>query len=760
MNPRSLPGSGSDLKITGTDIRDLAHPIADHHLSAVNQQFILFDYWRILVKRGWVIICALLLSLAGATITTLRTTPLFRASGEITIDKEASNPLGLNDGVVNNANDYNDLSVDLATQVRILKSNSLTLLAIRKLESNGQAKGVVDLAPVGEGRPSEAEQDQAIRGFKGGFQIAAIPETRVVQIGYVSANPRAAANAVNAMINAYIEQNLTSHFQSTTQAADWLSKQIADLQIKTEISEQKLVRYQREHGIVGTDEKQNIITSKLDDLNKELTQAEADRIQRQAIYELTRSGDPETVSAVGQDVFLQSLRSQKAGLENELVQATVQMGSAYPKVIELKKRIQQLDQTAETQLKQTLGKIHNDYVGALGREKILRQAFERQKEDAGQLNQNAIEYSLLKRDADSNRRIYDSLTQKLKEAGLTAGLKSSNIHVVDPASVPTAPFSPDLRRNIGIGLLIGLTSGVALAFVLEGLDTTVRTPDQAEATSYLPSLAVIPLAAGRRFAYGAYINGRSIAPKGDDSPADVDETAILPYTRPNCQTSEAYRGLRTSILLSLPDAPPKIILVTSPLPQDGKSTTSIATAIVMAQEGRRVLLVDADLRHPSICKSLGISSRVGLTTILAGYRTPESVFIPSPRLPNLFIMPPGPKSPAPSELISSEHMKRLLAEWREMFDHVIIDSPPVLAVTDAVRLSIQADAVLMVVRSSQTTKAALRRASIVLSQVKANVLGIVINGLDLNSADRHYYYYSNSRYGAYYNSDQAEHAIA
>jgi polysaccharide biosynthesis transport protein len=175
----------------------------------------------------------------------------------------------------------------------------------------------------------------------------------------------------------------------------------------------------------------------------------------------------------------------------------------------------------------------------------------------------------------------------------------------------------------------------------------------------------------------------------------------------------------------------------------------------MAQEGRRVLLVDADLRHPSVCKNLGINGRAGLTTVLAGYRSADSVMVPSPRLPNLFVLPPGPMSPSPSELLSSAKMKHLLAEWREMFDHVIVDSPPVLAVTDAVRLSIEADAVLMVVRSSKTSKAALRRASIVLAQVKANVLGIVMNGLDLNSADRHYYYYSNSRYGAYYASDEA-----
>jgi succinoglycan biosynthesis transport protein ExoP len=761
MNSRNLIGLSSELKSTVSDVRDLAHPIADHHLSAVNQQFILFDYWRVLLKRRWVILGVLAIALTAAVLISLRMTPLYRAVGEITIDKENPNPMGLKENGSAGASDPDDPTIDLATQSRILKSNSLALLAVRKLQSIGQLPGSTNVSDAQAGdsltgppQPNQAQQERLVRSFKAGLQVAAIPDTRVVQIAYVSPDPHAAANAVNGVISAYIERNLTTHFESTSQAADWLTKQIADLQIKTEISEQKLVRYQRDHGIVGTDEKQNIITSKLDDLNKALTEAEADRIQKQAVYELTKSGDPEAVGAVSQDTFLQSLHQQRSGLENELAQAEVQLGSAYPKVVELKNRIKQLDRTIATQLKQTLGKIHNDYVGSVGREKILQHAFDQQKEEAGQLNQNAIEFNLLKRDADSNRRIYDSLTQKLKEAGLSAGLRSTNVHIVDPANVPPAPFTPDIPRNLGMGLLIGLTGGIAVAFVLEGLDTTVRTPDQAEATAFLSSLAIIPLGSTRRMGYGGYTNPHRLV-SGLDSNNGYEETAVLAYTRPNSQIAEAYRGLRTSVLLSLPDAPPKIILVTSPLPQDGKSTTSIGMAIVMAQEGRRVLLVDADLRHPSICKTLGINSRAGLTTILAGYQTPESVILPSPRLPNLFVLPSGPTSPCPSELLSSEHMKKLLVQWRGMFDHVIIDSPPVLAVTDAVRLSIEADAVLMVIRSSRTSKAALRRASIVLAQVKANVLGIVINGLDLKSADRHYYYYSNAKYGnVYYGGDE------
>jgi capsular exopolysaccharide synthesis family protein len=758
MNSRNLLNATSELKPAGPEIRELAQPAPDHQLSFDNQQFFLLDYWRVLVKRRWVILGSLTFGLTAAVIVSLRTTPMYRAEGQITINRENPNPLGFKEDTSTGANDSN-VNVDLATNVRILKSKSLAVQALRKLQSDEQFKEPTLNAPdmglnafsTGPSQLTMEQQIQLARRFERGLAVEAIPDTRIIDVSYISPDPRAAADAVNALIKAYIEQNLKTRFEATTQAAEWLSKQLSDLQVKVEISEGKLVRYQKEHGIVGTDEKQNIITSKLGDLNKQLTDAEADRIQKQAIYQLTLSGDPEAVSTVSQNVFLQALRAQEAELKNQLAQDSVQRGSAYPKIIELKNRMQQLDDTIDAELKKTLSRIHNDYVGALGREKMVRQAFEQQKEDASQLNQNAIEYNLLKRDADSNRQLYDSLTQKLKEAGLSAGLSSTNVHIVDAAGPPPAPFKPDIPRNLGIGFLIGLTGGVALAFVFEALDTTVRTPDQAEAIAFLPLLATLPLVKSELL--GATKNGRRLMPSGLQN---SDEVATVTYSRPGSQIAEAFRALRTSILLSLAGAPPQVILVTSPLPQDGKTTTSINIAIVMAQEGRRVLLVDADFRRPAVSRSLGISSASGLSTVLAGNTISESAMLPSPQLPNLFVLPSGPKSPNPSELLSSARMKHLLAQWRQMFDQIIIDLPPVLAVTDAVRLSVEADAVLLVIRSAQTRKAALRQASITLAQVQARTLGVVVNGLDLTSPDYYYGYGASSKYTGYYDAEETE----
>jgi polysaccharide biosynthesis transport protein len=759
MNSRNLPVGTSELSATGPQSFDsLQTTVFDH--SSSTQQLFLLDYWRVLVKRVWVILSVLTFMLAASVIVSLRTTPMYRAAGQITINKPPS-WLGFKEQAQNNGSEIDD-SADLATQARILQSNSLALRIIRQLQLDQklQFKGLTANLAAPDNDASFAEplkitnksETQLVKKFKDNLNVMIIPTTRVLDIRFSSPDPRLAADVVNTLVNTYVEQNLKSSFESTNQAAQWLSKQLSDLQVKVEISEERLARYQKEHGMLGTDEKQNIITSKLDELNKALTDAEADRIQKQAIYELTLSGDPEAVSTVSQNAFLQSLRAQQADLKNQLAQATVQLGAEYPKVVELKNRMQQVDGTIEAELKTTVSRIHNDYVGALGREKMQRQALERQKEDANQLNQDAIEYNLLKRDADSNRQLYESLMQRLKEASLSAGLSSTNVHIVDLASPPLTPFAPDIPRNLGIGFLIGLTTGVALAFVLEAGDNTVRTSEQAEAIASLPSLALVPIAKDKLLRDSN--NGGRLLPSRLRTNDDV---GTLAYTRPRSEIAEAFRALRTAILLSSPDAPPKIILVTSPLPEDGKTTASVNSAIVLAQEGRRVLLVDADLRRPSVHKTLHIRAGAGLTTVLAGYAVPASVIIPSPQLPNLFLMPAGPPSPHPSELLSSSRMKDLLAQWRNMFDHVIIDSAPAVALTDAVRLSVEADAVLVVIRSAKTSKSALRRVSTMLAQVNANVLGIVINALDPTSQDLHdYYYYSGSKYAKYYGAEETE----
>ncbi|MFZ0437782.1 MAG: polysaccharide biosynthesis tyrosine autokinase, partial [Candidatus Sulfotelmatobacter sp.] len=385
------------------------------------------------------------------------------------------------------------------------------------------------------------------------------------------------------------------------------------------------------------------------------------------------------------------------------------------------------------------------YMAALQRENMLHDALEKQKQEANKLNESAIEYSLLKRDLDTNRQLYEGLLEKLKEAGVSAGLRSNNFRIVDVARVPTAPVEPNIPRNLAFAFMLGLTSGVGLAFLLEGLDSTVRTTEQAQMISGLPPLGMIPL--------GSRTAREGANPKRLVIATSKEAVELITQVRPQSQMAESYRALRTSLLLSNLGAPPKVIMVTSALPQEGKTTTSINCAVVLAQKGIRVLLIDADLRRPSIHKTLGMGPRSGLSNVLTGSATLQQAITRSPTLPNLDVLPAGTPPPNPAELLASSNMRDVLQELRGQYDHIVVDTPPTLSVTDAVVLSPRADAIVLVIRSGQTTKQALRRSRDILMQVNAKVSGVLLNAVDLSSPDYYYYYEYQGKYARYYRDD-------
>jgi succinoglycan biosynthesis transport protein ExoP len=531
-----------------------------------------------------------------------------------------------------------------------------------------------------------------------------------------------------------------------------------------ETSQEKLVRYQKEHEIFGVDDKQNIITEKLDELNKEMTMAEFDRMQKEAVYRQTQSNDPVAVSAAivadttgggtgAASALLDKLREQQAGLRIQVADLSTQFGPSYPKIAQLNNQLKEIDHQLQSETNKAVDHLNGRYQAALQRENMLRTSFEKQKQAANKLNESAIEYSILKRDVDSNRTLYEGLLEKLKEAGVTAGLRSNNFRIINAARVPTSPSEPNIPRNLSFALVLGIISAVGLAFLLENMDNTVRTPEQAQAISGLPSLGMIPL--------GSKSTNRGATGKRLALTASKEVVETVTQVRPQSQMAESYRALRTSLLLSNLGAPPKVIMVTSARPQEGKTTTSINTAIVLAQKGVRVLLVDADLRRPSIHKTLGMGPRSGLSNVLTGSATLQQTITTSPILPNLFVMPAGTPPPNPAELLASSNMRDLIVELRGLYDHIVIDTPPTLSVTDAVVLSPRADATILVIRSGQTTKPALRRARDILTQVNAHVAGVLLNAVDLTSPDYYYYYEYQGKYGHYYqeNATVAENEV-
>jgi succinoglycan biosynthesis transport protein ExoP len=729
------------------------------------QESMLRDYLRVLIKRRWFVLGTMAAVFSVVAVATLRSTRIYDASGSIAINK--SDAMAMNFGnSANGAPGYYDTS-DVDTEVRVLQSDLLALDVIRRLnldqlpEFGGKgAKADSALEEANDSlQPDSPQTSPALLTFKSGLNVTLVPNSRIIEIHYRSPNRELAAKIVNALMDSYVEQNFKTKFDSTMQISDWLTKQLVDLQIKVETSEQKLVKYQKDHNILGIDEKQNIVTSKLDELNKSLTAAESERMQKESIYKLVQSSDPATAASTALQILgeragsnisglLEKLRSQHADLKIQIALMSTQFGPSFPKVVQLTSQLKEVDDQIKAEMDKILDQVKGDYMASAQHENLLKDAMENQKDEANKLNENAIEYSLLKRDVDTNRTLYEGLLEKLKEAGVSAGLHSNNFRVVDRARPPSSPAEPNIPRNLAFALALGLTSGLGLAFLMEGLDSTVHTPEQAQAVSGLPSLGMIPLGS-----LGDNLPGAKSTLTTSSSREYVE---LVTQGRPQSQMAESYRALRTSLLLSSIGAPPKVILVTSALPQEGKTTTSMNTSIVLAQKGGKVLIIDADLRRPSIHKALGMGPRTGLSNVLTGSASLEQAVVQSSILPSLYVLPAGTPPPNPAELLASSQMREILAKLREQYDHIVIDTPPTLSVTDAVIMSTNADTVVLVIRSGQTTKQALRRARDLLMRVNARVAGVLLNAADLKSADYYYYYEYRGEYGnRYYRGDDA-----
>jgi polysaccharide biosynthesis transport protein len=730
----------------------------------VSHESALGEYIRVLLKRKWTVLACLFTIFSVVAIASLKMTPVYEASGSIEINKPDSGLVNFNNSPTFNL-DYYD-PTELESEVMILQSDLLALQVIKQLgldrrpEFGGKTPALassLDLAAD----PLQADPGRTsglISGFRGNLKVTLSPNTHIIKVSFRSPDKDLTATVVNTLMNTYAENNFKSRFDSTMQASDWLSKQLVDLQMKVESSQEKLVRYQKEHEILGIDEKQNITTEKLDELNKELTAAESERMDKESVYRLVQAGDPDSIASAANSLnatgtagqagssLLDTLRAKAADVKIQVAELSTQFGPAYPKVAQLNNQLKEIDAQILGETRKVAGKIRGEYMAALQRENLLRDALEKQKQEANKLNESSIQYSILKRDLDSYRQLYEGLMEKMKEAGVSAGLKSNNFRIVDAARVPNAPVEPNIPRNLAFGLMLGLTSGVGLAFLLEGLDNTVRTTEQAQMVSGLAPLGMIPL-------------GSRTAREGANSKRLVIATSkeaveLITQVRPQSQMAESYRALRTSLLLSNIGTPPKVIMITSALPQEGKTTTSINCAVVLAQKGVRVLLIDADLRRPSIHKTLGMGPRSGLSNVLTGSATLEQATTRSSVLPNLSILPAGTPPPNPAELLASSNMRNLLDEVRGQYDHIVVDTPPALSVTDAVVLSPRADSIVLVIRSGHTTKQALRRSRDIFMQVNAKVSGVLLNAVDLSSPDYYYYYEYQGKYSRYYRDDE------
>lgn len=696
----------------------------------------LLDYFRVVRKHQWMILTFLLLVVTIVTIASFKMKPVYVASARVEVDPENENPLSFQDN--NTYQDYVDLDNYIDTQTKIIQSQTLAMDTIRSLdlprypEFGGDPKGLVDAGP-------NQKEPPILGDFLNRLTVNRVPESRLIEVQFAAQDPQLAARIVNAHLENYKEHNFKSRYDATTQASIFLSSELEELRIKMEKSDAAEVAYERENQIWMVDANQNTTTQKLQTLSNSLTAAQTDLAQKEATYELAHSDASGSLTAVQVNPEVQDLIKNKAQLDAQYAETLAQFGPNWPKVQVLKAQDDALTSQLRDAKAEAVRQIDNQYHESEAREALLQRDLNRQELLTDNMAQKLVEYNMLKHDAESNKELYDGLLQKLKEAGISAGLRTSNIRVVDPALVPPFPARPQKTRNIVLAFLVGLVGGVGLAFLREYLDNTVKSPDDIQHLTGLPCLAVVPSFSGKN-------GNRSLARIskqagfGGDGDARVE---LISLQQPKSLVSEAFRALRTSLLLSQPEHAPQVILVTSSLPREGKTTSAANLAITLAQLGDRTVLIDSDLRKPGIRRALNLPNGhgrdIGLSSYLAGVAPLHDIIVPHPTVPNLDAIPTGPIPPNPADLLSSHRMAEAIEDLRQHYKFVVIDSPPIMAATDAVILSALTDGVVLVVWSNETPKEAFSRTRDLLAAVKGRLLGVVLNAVDSGAPD---YYYS------------------
>jgi len=693
-------------------------------------------------KRKVVILAAAILGLAYGIYQAITQPKLYESSGEIEIRSGSSNEFRVGTTNLGTTN-----SSVLPTQVAILKSDTLLLTVAHDLNlANDRDFLGLKTKPT---KFVDIDADPAARNnvlaiLQGDISVSGITKTDLIHISCQTLRADLSSKIVNDLIHAYIFRSLNTSAEASKRVSDFLSISLGDLRQKVEASQEQMIELQKKLGVLGFDPTHNQITSNLDELSRAAEQAQLNRIiadvRFRTLSSMDRSAMDEGVDpirGVGTPASqLPNLRAQLDLAKANLAQLSATLGPNHPQVKAIRAQVDELNKVIAQEQDRVLTQAKTDLTAAQTEEARTNGALEAEKTAAYQLRDDLVAYTLAQRDFESNRTLYESLTQRLRTAGVQAGLESTEIDIVDSA-VPAV--NPSLRPTSTILIIdttVALVIGIIIAFILDGLDTGLRNVAEIEAISGLPSLALIPRL--RRDGSG----------EGPGLSTVIRNVRVL--SSPKSEFAEAIRALRTSLLLSVAGREPRVILLTSATPAEGKTTVAINLACVLAQRDVRVLLIDADLRRPTIHHRFGLNGKLGLTSVLTGTATLEQAVQTIPELPNLDTLVSGPVPPFPTELLGSDAMRKLLDEARGHYTHVVMDSPPLLSVTDSVVLARDTDAVVLLVRHGKSGKHAIRRARDLLLRAGAHISGIALNGVDLSSPEYYSYYgyYGYSGYGS------------
>ena len=698
------------------------------------------DLRKVLFKRKWVIFVSVLVGIALAVYHNVTTVPQYEAGSRINIDLTRSTNIGV-ENLIQQNNDLGQPDEMLQTQVEIMRSQTVAMDAIKALDLYNKPpfSAIFQKNPY-NGQLTPAQRASLLHMFQGATKITVLPNTGLVDVRFQDSNPVVAMNAANAIVDAYMRRDLGARYQGTTRVADWLSQQLTGLKKQVQQNQNALSDFVQKHNIVPTDAQGgNLVMDSLTTVNQQLAEAEADRIVKEARYKMAQTRNPELLVSVAPGTTLSSLRAQQADMMIQAAQLRSKFGPEYPKMVELNKQLASVQTDIDTEITNLTKRFAEEYNAAVQTEALMQSQLDALKQTAYQENSSAAQFEILKHAAESSAELYDALEMKLEEAGVTAGLNSTNVDIIDRAAIPPFPVLPQKRSDLMFGFVGGLIGGMVLAFVFEIFDDTLRTSEDTETISQLPTLAVVPHFDVKKEPLDTGKKGK---------PELVPD--LVSYLEPQSLGAEAFRTLRSAILLSAVDREPRVLLITSSFAEEGKSTISANLAISFAQRQEKVLLVDTDLRRGTTHLKFGLSNRSGLSALLARESGAEAYEHPLPDLPGLTVLSRGPVAPNPGEMLASHAMEEMLKQWRKNFDRIILDSSPILAVADSLSLAPQADGVMVVVRSGVTRKKALLRTRELLRRVGSHISGTVVN--DVNLRLENYYTYS-KRYGYGYKSN-------
>jgi polysaccharide biosynthesis transport protein len=749
----------------------------------------LWVYWRLIRKHLRLIAAVVAGTVFVTLLHLLMTTPIYTAHTTLMILPKAPTGIDPAEALVEIEASY-DGSDYFKTQGEILRSRTLAASVVRNLGLNrnpaftgsgrpglfgamvgGLRQRVHDLLtppPPGSLAPRLGQHDVSddqVDGYLGGLNIRTIPSTSLVEIDYSSPDPQLAARIANAHAAAYIDRGVEMHGQASHTTEKFLSHKLVELKEQLEKSEVALNDYRRAKGIIpglmSLDGKDTVVIDRLSDLSKDLTRAQVERIGLESQIELIHRHQYDSLPVVMGDKLVQAMQGQLNQLSAQDASLSNQFTGAYPPLAQLRAQESAIRMQLNGEIQNSIKGIESSYQQALEKEKELDAEMQRQRNATMTLNDAAVQYAILQRDVDTYRQLYNAVLKRMKDVGVEAEAQTSNVSIVDTATAPRIPSYPKKMRDLMVSGILGLLGALGLAFLLDYLDNTLTDPEEAERYLRLPNIGIIP-----EF---SRINSSSYGPRGyapakaltAELAADGDThkaltngnngngvvsrkaTAIQELVTEHGTYSalgEAYRNLRTALLLSRAGAPPKVTLVTSALAGEGKTVTAVNTAAMLAQLGANVLLIDADMRRPRCHRVLDLDNNLGLTEVLTGVRDLHDLIRPT-AVANLFLLSSGSVPPNATELVGSPKMHQVVTQLQQIYDYIVIDSPPVMPVSDALLLATIVDGVLLVTNASRTPKQQVRAARARLEYARAKIFGTVLNRIKIHHSEYQYYYH-------------------